>query len=75
MKIATIQLETLTCPSCMQKIEGAIKNLDGVAKDTVNVMFNSSKVKLEFDEDKIALEDITNAIIKVGYEVKSAKSK
>ncbi|HOA90739.1 MAG: heavy-metal-associated domain-containing protein [Bacillota bacterium] len=75
MKTATIQLETLTCPSCMQKIEGAIKNLDGVAKDTVNVMFNSSKVKLEFDEDKIALEDITNAIIKVGYEVKSAKSK
>lgn len=59
----------------MQKIEGAIKNLDGVAKDTVNVMFNSSKVKLEFDEDKIALEDITNAIVKVGYEVKSAKSK
>ena len=38
-------------------------------------MFNSSKVKLEFDEDKIALEDITNAIVKVGYEVKSAKSK
>jgi copper chaperone len=75
MKTATIQLETLTCPSCMQKIEGAIKNLDGVAKDTVNVMFNSSKVKLEFDEDKIALEDITNAIIKVGYEVKSTKSK
>lgn len=75
MKTATIQLETLTCPSCMQKIEGAIKNLDGVANDTVNVMFNSSKVKLEFDEDKIALEDITNAIIKVGYEVKSAKSK
>ena len=71
MKTATIQLETLTCPSCMQKIEGAIKNLDGVAKDTVNVMFNSSKVKLEFDEDKIALEDITNAIIKVGYEVKA----
>ena len=75
MKTATIQLETLTYPSCMQKIEGAIKNLDGVAKDTVNVMFNSSKVKLEFDEDKIALEDITNAIIKVGYELKSAKSK
>ena len=29
MKSATIQLETLTCPSCMLKIEGALKNLDG----------------------------------------------
>ena len=35
MKSATIQLETLTCPSCMQKIEGALKALDGVDKDTV----------------------------------------
>ncbi len=27
---ATIQLETLTCPSCIQKIEGAVKGLDGI---------------------------------------------
>ena len=62
MKSATLQLETLTCPSCMQKIEGAIKALDGVAQDTIKVMFNSSKVKLEFDEDKISLQDIEKAI-------------
>ena len=37
MKSATIQLETLTCPSCMQKIEGALKGLDGIDQDTAKV--------------------------------------
>jgi copper chaperone len=45
MQKATIQLETLTCPSCMLKIEGAVKSIDGVDKDSLNVSFNTSKVK------------------------------
>ena len=28
MKKTTIQLETLTCPSCLQKINNAVKGLD-----------------------------------------------
>lgn len=75
MKSATIQLETLTCPSCMQKIEGALKGLDGIDKDTTKVSFNSSKVKLDFDEDKISIEEIESAIDKVGYEVIKSKVK
>ena len=39
MKSATIQLETLTCPSCMQKIEGALKGLNGVDQETIKVTF------------------------------------
>ncbi|NLO83210.1 MAG: heavy-metal-associated domain-containing protein [Clostridiales bacterium] len=69
MKLATIQMETLTCPSCMQKIEGALKALDGVDKDTVNVSFNSSKAKLDFDETKVTIDEIEAAIRKLGYEV------
>ncbi|TAH65001.1 MAG: metal-binding protein [Anaerolineaceae bacterium] len=69
MKAATIQLETLTCPSCMQKIEGAVKGLDGIDKDTLKVLFNSSKVKVNFDEDKLAIDQIENAITNMGYEV------
>jgi copper chaperone len=72
MKAATIQLETLTCPSCMQKIEGAVKGLDGIDQDTVKVLFNSSKVKLSFDEDKVSIDQIENAITKMGYEVKKS---
>ena len=52
MKSATIQLETLVCPSCMQKIESALKSLDGVDQDTVKVLFNSSKAKLDLTRIK-----------------------
>jgi|CZCB01.1.fsa_nt_gi copper chaperone len=69
MKSATIQLETLTCPSCMQKIEGAVKGVAGVDQDSVKVMFNASKVKLSFDEGQVSIEDIEQAITRVGYEV------
>jgi len=69
MQKATIQLESLTCPSCIQKVEGAVKSLDGVDKESVNVSFNSSKVKLNFDDEKLSVKDIENAISKMGYEV------
>lgn len=69
MKKATIQLEPLVCPSCAQKIESAVKSSDGVVKDSVKVMFNSSKVKLDFDDAKISIEGIENAITVLGYQV------
>ncbi len=75
MKAATIQLGTLTCPSCMQKIESAVKGLDGVEQDTVKVLFNASKVKLNFNEDRITIDQIENAITKMGYEVKKSSVK
>ena len=75
MKAATIQLETLTCPSCMPKIEAAVKGLNGIEQDSVKVSFNTSKVKLNFDEDTVSIEEIENAITKVGYEVQKSTVK
>lgn len=75
MKKAVFQLETLTCPSCVQKIDNAVKRLGGVDKDSVNVLFNSSKVKLNFDEEKVSTDNIENAITKLGYEVKSSRAR
>lgn len=43
MQKATIQLETLTCPSCMQKIENGVKSLDGVNKNNIKVLFKDRK--------------------------------
>ncbi len=73
MKTATIQLEALSCPSCMQKIEGALKALDGVEKKSVSVSFNASRAKLSFDETRLGKEDLENAIGKLGFEVLSTK--
>ena len=69
MQKATIQLETLTCPSCMQKIENGVKAIGGVDKKSIKVLFNSSKVKVEYDDEKVSIKDIENVIDKLGYEV------
>jgi copper chaperone CopZ len=73
MKSAVLQLETLVCPSCSQKIEAALKNLDGVQKDTVSVSFSSSKAKFDFDENTLNIEDAEKAVGKVGFEVLKTK--
>lgn len=75
MKKTTIQLETLSCQSCLQKINNAVKGLDGVDKDSVNVMFNASKVKLNFDDQKLDIKDIENAIQSLGYDVIKSNTK
>lgn len=75
MQKAIIQLETLTCPSCALKIESAVKSLTGVEKNSVNVMFNSSKVKLDFDNAKLSIDEITKTIYVLGYEVLKSQVK
>ena len=75
MSKATIQLEALGCPSCMQKIENAVKGLNGIDQSTVKVMFNSSKVKTDFDENIVQIETIEKAIEDLGYPVIKSKVK
>ena len=75
MKKAIIQLQSLSCPSCLQKIESAVKRLSGVNKDSLNVLFNASKVKVEFNSEAITIEDIEKAIEDLGYTVIKSKVK
>lgn len=65
---AIIKLEILACPSCLAKIEAAVKNVSGVDKDSVKVMFNASKVKVNFN-DSTNIEVIEKAIQTMGYSV------
>ncbi|HZK02428.1 MAG TPA: heavy-metal-associated domain-containing protein [Anaerovoracaceae bacterium] len=71
MTKTTIQLEQITCPTCVRKIEGALAKTDGV--ESASVSFNTSKVKAEFDESKVKQEDIKAVIEKLGFEVLSVK--
>ena len=45
----TYQLEAVSCPSCILKIEGMLKKTKGVKE--YDVLFNSSRVKVTFDEE------------------------
>ncbi len=73
MKKVTIQLETLACPSCVQKIEKAITSLNGVNNDSLQILFNASKAKFEFNDELLTIEEIEAAIGKMGYEVKKSQ--
>lgn len=75
MQQATIQLEALACPSCVQKIENATKSMNGVDKESVKVLFNSSKVKFDFDDNQLSVQDVEKAITALGYEVKKSQVK
>jgi copper chaperone CopZ len=67
----TYQLETLVCPSCAMKIEGAVKRVKGVQE--VQVLFNASKVKVSFDESLNEVSEVKKTIEGLGYEVLSEK--
>ncbi|MHA6253315.1 heavy-metal-associated domain-containing protein [Oceanobacillus sp. CAU 1775] len=62
-----LQLEPLTCPSCIKKIETAVKKMSGV--EEARVLFNSSKVKASINESEVTKDDLKETIEKLGYEV------
>jgi len=75
MKQAEIRLETLTCPSCLMKINKAVRTMKGVNKKTVDVLFNSSRVKFEFDDSILNIKDVEEKIENTGYKVLSSSVK
>ncbi|UZH05147.1 heavy-metal-associated domain-containing protein [Heyndrickxia coagulans] len=72
MKKAVMQLETLTCPSCIKKIEGALDKVEGV--ENVKVLFNASKAKVDFDEAKVSTDELKEIVEKTGYQVQAVKT-
>lgn len=67
MKTKRLQLETLNCPTCVTKIEGALNKQQGVKE--AKVLFNSSKVKVVYNEDEVSSDSIVGIIEKLGYPV------
>lgn len=65
MSQITLQLEKLTCPSCMQKIRDAITALNGIEK--MKILFDSSKARVIFNETVITEAEILDKIIEIGY--------
>lgn len=57
------------------KIEGAIKSVAGVDRDSVKVLFNASKAKANFDTSLTNIEEIANAVRAIGYDVLKASEK
>lgn len=71
MRTAKFETEPFTCPSCIKKIEGVVGKIEGV--EETQVMFNSNKVKVRFDESLVSADDIAKSISGLGYPVLSQK--
>ncbi|WP_077620560.1 heavy-metal-associated domain-containing protein [Bacillus sinesaloumensis] len=71
MKTATYQMEELSCPSCIKKIEKALSKQEGV--EDVKVLFNSGKVKVTYQEGEVNPNQYKEILTKLGYPVLSTK--
>lgn len=71
MTKAVFNMEPFTCPSCVKKIESTVSRVDGVQE--VQVMFNSGRVRVEFDEAKTNADALQDTIVRLGYPVLSKK--
>lgn len=74
MTAVIIQIESLACSSCLQQIEATVKALEGVDQEGSRAMFNTSKFKVVFDEQRIQLAAIEQAITALGYQILYVKS-
>ena len=62
-----LKIEGMTCAACAKTIEKVSKKLPGVEEASVN--FATEKLNINYDDSKIKLSDIQNAVEKAGYKV------
>lgn len=66
-----IEIEGMTCASCVSRVEKALKNVPGVAEARVNLATEKARVKM--DRSKASHDDIFKAVSKAGYSAKVSK--
>lgn len=65
MQTVTLNVEGMSCGHCVNSVEGAVKKLGATGK----VDLSGGSVTVDFDESKISLDAIKEAIEEQGYDV------
>ncbi|WP_068677446.1 copper chaperone CopZ [Oceanobacillus sp. Castelsardo] len=63
----TLNVQGMSCGHCKMSVEGALKKLDGVSAAEVNL--EAAKVDVTFDESKVNVDAMKEAIEEQGYDV------
>lgn len=63
-----LRSKELSCPSCVAKIEKALKGLDGV--EDAKVHFNTGRIEVVHDPARVDDDRLVKTIRSVGYEAK-----
>ena len=65
-----LRSKELSCPSCVAKIEKALKAVDGVQEAKVH--FNTGRIEVEHNPEAVKADELVAAVRSVGYESKVA---
>ena len=68
MKQNSFKIEGMTCSACANRVERAVKKLDGVEESNVN--FATETLSVKFDETKVDVAKIEETVVKAGYFVR-----
>lgn len=66
MKNITIKIKGMGCQNCVNAVTESLTELDGVSK--VNVSLEKESAEVEFDESKINVDKMIEAIKELEYE-------
>ncbi|AUB57865.1 copper-translocating P-type ATPase [Methanobacterium sp. MZ-A1] len=70
-KKAEIKISGMHCASCALNVEKSLQGLEGVGEAQVN--FGTEKATVEYDPDKLKLQDLEKTVEDVGYGVVNEK--
>jgi copper chaperone CopZ len=70
-KKAEMTVAGMACAGCSGAVEKALQSLDGVSNARVDLAKKTAFV--EFDPDKLGLDDLKKAVIGAGYKVAEGK--
>jgi copper chaperone len=70
MKKTLLRSQELTCPSCVAKIEKALKAVPGV--NSAKVHFNTGRIEVEHELEQASEDRLVNAVRSAGYESRVA---
>ena len=65
MKETNLKIEGMHCTGCSTRLERVLNNLEGV--ETAKVSLEEKKATIKYDETKISLEIIKEAIEDAGF--------
>lgn len=67
-RTTTLRSQELSCPSCVAKIEGALKSLPGV--QDAEVFFTTGRIVVRHDPAQVPATDLVKVVGDAGYTAK-----
>ncbi len=72
MKKTILRSQEFTCPSCVAKIEKALKAVPGV--EDAKVYFNTGRIEIHHDPDQVKVDSLVKAVQLAGYEARPSSA-